>query len=200
MGDEIVCEVRKGRRHFSAKVLLETDEVIIRGPSGFRLPFMAISSLEAKDGTLHLRTKDGPIVLALGNRATRWGEKIRSPKGLLQKLGVKAGMRVSFAGEFPEAFQAELASSGVSIVRGDACDLIFLPAENRQALKQITNLKRRLSSSGALWVVRPKGSDAIHERDVFAAAKAAGLVDVKVVRFSETHSGAKLVIPVKDRA
>lgn len=31
------------------------------------------------------------------------------------------------------------------------------------------------------------------------AAKAAGLVDVKVVRFSETHSANKFVVPVAKR-
>lgn len=32
-----------------------------------------------------------------------------------------------------------------------------------------------------------------------AAGKAAGLVDVKVVSFSPTHTAEKFVIPVKDR-
>mgnify|MGYP006170174075 CR=1 FL=1 len=38
------------------------------------------------------------------------------------------------------------------------------------------------------------------EADVMAAGKAAGLVDVKVVRFSATHTAEKLVIPVTKRA
>ncbi|MFL6248779.1 MAG: hypothetical protein ACJ74H_22330 [Thermoanaerobaculia bacterium] len=32
-----------------------------------------------------------------------------------------------------------------------------------------------------------------------AAGKAAGLVDVKVVRFSDTHTAEKFVIPLKSR-
>jgi len=39
----------------------------------------------------------------------------------------------------------------------------------------------------------------ITERDVMEAAKAAGLVDVKVARFSETLTAEKLVIPVAQR-
>jgi hypothetical protein len=31
------------------------------------------------------------------------------------------------------------------------------------------------------------------------AGKAAGLVDVKVARFSDTHTAEKFVIPVRDR-
>jgi hypothetical protein len=48
-------------------------------------------------------------------------------------------------------------------------------------------------------VVRPKGRPEISEAAVMAAGKAAGLVDVKVVSLSATHTAEKLVIPVKDR-
>jgi hypothetical protein len=44
-----------------------------------------------------------------------------------------------------------------------------------------------------LW---PKGRKELREDDVRAAAKAQGLVDVKVMSFSATLSALKLVIPV----
>jgi hypothetical protein len=47
--------------------------------------------------------------------------------------------------------------------------------------------------------VRPKGSKAITEAETMAAGKRAGLVDVKVVSFSETHTAEKFVIPVAAR-
>jgi len=50
-----------------------------------------------------------------------------------------------------------------------------------------------------LWVVRPKGTADISDADVIAAGRKAGLVDVKVVRFSETHSAEKLVVPLAKR-
>jgi hypothetical protein len=50
-----------------------------------------------------------------------------------------------------------------------------------------------------LWVIRPKGRKEISEQSVMAAGKAAGLVDVKVVSFSPTHTAEKFVIPVKNR-
>jgi len=46
-----------------------------------------------------------------------------------------------------------------------------------------------------LWVVAPKGVKEITEADVLAGGRKAGLVDVKVVRFSETHTAHKFVIP-----
>jgi hypothetical protein len=45
--------------------------------------------------------------------------------------------------------------------------------------------------------VKPEAK--IKDVDVIAAAKAAGLVDNKVVSFSETHTALRLVIPVDQR-
>ena len=50
-----------------------------------------------------------------------------------------------------------------------------------------------------MWVVYPKGRTDPSEVDVLEAGKAAGLVDVKVARFSETHTALKFVIPVARR-
>ena len=53
--------------------------------------------------------------------------------------------------------------------------------------------------NGALWIIRPKGRPEISERSTMAAGKAAGLVDVKVVGFSATHTAEKFVIPLAAR-
>lgn len=53
--------------------------------------------------------------------------------------------------------------------------------------------------SGVVWVIRLKGRPEVSERAVMAAGKAAGLVDVKVVGLSPTHTARKFVIPVSQR-
>ena|GEM_PF-6467788 len=45
----------------------------------------------------------------------------------------------------------------------------------------------------------PKGRRAFNEHHVREAALDAGLVDVKIARFSETHSALKLVVPKAKR-
>ena len=60
-------------------------------------------------------------------------------------------------------------------------------------------LSKQIEPDGAVWVVRPKGSPDITEAETMAAGKRAGLVDVKVVSFSETHTAEKFVIPVAKR-
>jgi hypothetical protein len=50
-----------------------------------------------------------------------------------------------------------------------------------------------------VWVVWRKGVPDLKEDHVRAAARTSGLVDVKVVAFSPTHSALKLVIPKATR-
>jgi hypothetical protein len=78
--------------------------------------------------------------------------------------------------------------------------VIFLAANRRDELGRLAALRGSLAPAGAVWVLRPKGDPAISEGDVMSAGKAAGLVDVKVVRFSSTHTAEKLVIPLARRA
>jgi hypothetical protein len=56
-----------------------------------------------------------------------------------------------------------------------------------------------MAHDGALWVVRPKGSAAVTEHDVFDAVREAGLKDTKVVAFSKTHTAHKCVVPLEMR-
>ncbi|MGH8103778.1 MAG: hypothetical protein ACREJQ_04570 [bacterium] len=72
-------------------------------------------------------------------------------------------------------------------------------ANRREELKESGKLKKALKSNGALWVIRPKGSGDISEAEVMSARKAVGLVDMKVVKFSETHTAEKFVIPLTER-
>ncbi len=78
-------------------------------------------------------------------------------------------------------------------------DVIFWLAEGMEALERLTSLQDYLRRNGALWVVFPKGKQHIKETDVIAAGKRAGLVDNKVVRFSDTHTALRLVIPLARR-
>ena len=70
---------------------------------------------------------------------------------------------------------------------------------SRAELARLRALRGSIKKNGAIWVVWPKGRKELREDDVRAQGKAAGLVDVKVMSFSDTLSGLKLVIPVKER-
>ncbi len=129
-------------------------------------------------------------------------EKI-STRPLLDKLGVKPFHRISVIGVDDETFWARLTERAADTVKSrlrQDSDLIFWAADSLSELRQLARLKTYLVSNGAIWVVSLKGKAAkIRAVDVIAAAQAAGLVDNKVVAFSETHTALRLVIPVNQR-
>jgi len=126
-----------------------------------------------------------------------------STRSLMDKLGVKAFQRISVIGVDDDAFWAQLTTQADDVMKGrlrQESDLIFFAADSLSELQQLARLKTYLVSNGAIWVVSLKGKAAkIRDVDVIAAAKTAGLVDNKVVSFSETHTSLRLVIPVNQR-
>jgi hypothetical protein len=118
------------------------------------------------------------------------------------KLGVKPGVRVVLVGDF--AFDADLAGelddAGAARRGQGPVDALFYATTQPGDLARLPALAKRLSPAGALWVVRPKGPGTpVTEVDTRKRGLAAGLVDVKVVSFSPTHSALKFVIPVAKR-
>ena len=117
-------------------------------------------------------------------------------------LGVKPEWRASAIGVDDRAFLEELEGAVGQLSVGrilKGADAIFFGATKEAELTRLPRLKASLKPNGALWVVRPKGRPEISERAVMAAGKAAGLVDVKVVSFSPTHTAEKFVIPIAGR-
>lgn len=126
-----------------------------------------------------------------------------SNRPLLDKLGVRPGARVALVGLTDPAFRALLAERTSSVVEGlprATTDLVFLTADSPAELAVLGQLRQAITPDGAVWVVSAKGRSAtLRDTDVIAAARAAGLVDNKVVAFSETHTALRLVIPVAER-
>lgn len=127
------------------------------------------------------------------------GHKSYDHKTRSEKLGVNPGQTVLLVGVTDAHFLSELQEVGARITRTGTPDVVFCAIESRAALQKLPELARRIARDGAVWTIRPKGSPLVSEADVLKAGKAAGLVDVKVVRFSETHTAEKFVLPKKMR-
>ena len=78
--------------------------MIFRGRERVRVELRDITKASAKDGRLTIASKAGALVLDLGADADKWARAITNPKGRIEKLGVKAGARVSVFGVTDEAF------------------------------------------------------------------------------------------------
>jgi hypothetical protein len=202
MGLEATCRLRLGRRVYRGTALLETRELRFRGDTSVTVPFEHLANLRAAQGWLMADGPDGPLALELGKAAGTWLLKIRYPRSRLDKLGVKPDSSVSVLGVDDETFLVELAGRTASIAKGrmkTGADLVFLGARAPADLDPLPKLRDAMARNGAIWVVWPKGRRELREDDVRRAAKFAGLVDVKVVAFSDASSALKLVIPVAHR-
>jgi hypothetical protein len=125
-----------------------------------------------------------------------------SKRSRLDKLGVKPGMRVALVDLEDAAFRRELAARTEDVAEGRPrknSDMILFAVDGPAPLARLATLRRAIRSDGMIWVVWPKGQAHIKEDMIRAAAIAQGLVDVKVMAFTETLSGLKLVIPLARR-
>ena len=125
-----------------------------------------------------------------------------STRSRVEKLGVKKGLDVLLLGiEDDRAFVKELREAGAAIrTSGTAqADLIFAVFRRREDLRRLPLIVPRLKAAGALWTLRPKGSKDLSESEMMRAGQDAGLVDVKVVSFSDVLTAEKFVVPLARR-
>jgi hypothetical protein len=124
---------------------------------------------------------------------------------LIDKLGVKPGMRVAIVGPVdPDgSFHELLADRTDDVTDGDPLpdtDIVFLAADNQAELDGLAEIRRRIRPNGAIWVISRKGRAAtIRYADILETAQVSGLVDNKVASFSDTHTALRFVVRVELR-
>lgn len=202
MGREIQCRANSGGKWYAGKALLETTEIIFRGDLRLKIPFAALQPVQARDGSLYLVWSSQSVVLDLGEQAEKWAHAILHPKSTADKLGIKAGLTISavhMTGDntLTDARKGAAAFSDTKLLPDS--DMIFFGATTTSDLSGIRKLLPSLAPKGALWIVYPKGRKEITEFRVLETGRAAGLVDVKVVSYSATHTALKFVRPRNKR-
>jgi hypothetical protein len=203
MGAEAACTAHFNGKTASGTARLETDALQFRGGElKLSIPFAQMSKITNRAGTLRVTFPEGTASFDLGVAAPKWAHRMLHPPSRLEKLGLKADSRVSAIGVDDLSFLQELekAVGFLSIGRTvKDSDAIFFGVTREAELARMEKLKAALRPNGALWTIRPKSRPEISESAVMAAGKAAGLVDVKVVSFSPTHTAEKFVIPLNKR-
>jgi hypothetical protein len=124
-----------------------------------------------------------------------------SERPLLDKLGVRPGMRVALVEFEDRAFEAELAERGAPPVEAAAgLDILFYRVHLPADLGRLFELRELIHDAGAIWVLRTKGSGrTVREVDVIEAGRAFDLVDNKIASFSDTLAAMRLVVPLNQR-
>jgi hypothetical protein len=124
-----------------------------------------------------------------------------SGRPLLDKLGVKPGMRAALVAFDDDGFRAQLAERGAAVEEPAAgLDLVFLWVGRPADLQRIGKLRTLIHDAGAIWVLRQKGaSSPVREVDVIEAGRTFDLVDNKIASFSDTVAAMRLVVPLNQR-
>jgi len=201
MGLEADCTVRYAKKSAAGQARLEEKELYFRATAGdlqLKIPFAEMKSAEAKRGVLTVKWPGGVAEFALGAAAEKWALKIRYPRGRMEKLGITAESVVSVLGIDDKSFWKELEGRASQVSDGrpaKGSDFILVGVQEQSELKQLRSLLKSIKPAGAIWVVWRKGQPQMKEDHVRAAALAVGLVDVKVMSFSDTLSALKLMIP-----
>lgn len=185
-------------------LLLEGDHLLFRAPEyRLKIPLATMKSVTAEGDALVVKLERGGAAFHLGEAvAGKWLERIKNPKSLLDKLGVKAEHAVGLIGmddeSLLEQLRARLNKPPAARLKQNM-DIVLVGLTTPADLGRIVTARNALADAGAVWLVYPKGGKTITEKAVREATLALGLVDVKVAAFSATHTAAKVVIPVAAR-
>ena len=194
MGYNVTCRCTLAGQTSEGRAELETDFLQFRS-TDFRfkvlLPNLQVRPL-AED--LEIQFDRETALLHLGEKAVaKWADKILNPPTLLAKLGIKPDSVICKRGEV--AWLTGIAVSGTL----PGADLIFLGVGEKSGLQAVPEIAGGMRRTAALWIVYPKGRTEIREIDVIDAGRHSGLKDVKVVRFSDTATALKFVVPITKR-
>jgi len=201
MGREVVCSGVLNDSSSEGRAQLETDFVLWRGRERAKIPFASLKSVAVKNGRLNLKGSEGTLELHLGSpEAERWAQAILHPKTIIDKMGLRAGMRISLLGVTDPDFLSLVETAGCdrSSRKRKESNAIVIQVDDAGALQKTIGLESCIKRDGMIWVVSPKGLKDFNENDVYAHMRSIGLKDVKTARFSVTHTANKFVIP-KDR-
>ena len=132
-------------------------------------------------------------------------EKSYAEREVVQKLGIKAGMRVAIEGPVPESLaervrsteEVEIVDPGSEPVHVVLHRLIDLG----DAKPTLARLRKAIVPDGAIWVLTSKkGSpDYVKQESLIPLGKAIGLVDNKIASVDESTSAIRFVIPLAQR-
>jgi hypothetical protein len=203
MGQEAKCVARILGAEAEGRLYHEADKLLFRSPqTRLQIATTEIRKAYAEAGVLYVQARGQEAQFVLGGAAERWAYRIMNPKGVAEKLGIKAGAKVAFLGEVDKELVQKLKEANAQVstrVRGADYDCLLVGIEESDGLSSLEGLEAAIKPNGSIWVIFPKGRQDLKGTDVINAGKSVGLVDNKIVRISDLLTAMKFVIPLARR-
>jgi hypothetical protein len=191
VGREAVTTATYDGRTDMAKVLLESQGILLRAPFSLTIPREGIAGLTVEGEALTGQGPRGPFELALGAvEAGKWKAALEKPlPTLAEKLGLKSGVTVWTAGNLSEP-ELAAALSGAERAGVGTASLLVVHAADENALTQA--LETSTGSAAPVWIIHGKGKTATFgEGPVRTLMRERGFIDTKVSAVSDTLSATR---------
>jgi hypothetical protein len=185
MGREANCHCKWGSESADCKVLLETQELIVRGAIRRRVPIASLTHFSVHGGQLRFQAGEDSVALDLGaEQAQRWAKAIATPPTLATKLGISSTTRLAIFGELDSI---ELESAVAEAASRDTKDAGLILANVRTVADLNLALDRYAAFCGnpPIWIIYAKGSGKpVTETEIRRTLRHEGFMDTKVASVS----------------
>jgi hypothetical protein len=193
MGREAECLCNWAGQSASAKVLLETRELVVRGAIRRRVPLASLTQISVHEGRLHFQAGGDEVSLALGQElAQSWARKIAAPPpSLASKLGIHGQSKILVLGEYEsEELEAALAEAAAQTSKDP--ELIVISAGTQGELDRSLKRATAYAARPAIWIVYRKGPRGeLPEAEIRNTLRGLGFMDTKVASVSATHTALR---------
>jgi hypothetical protein len=186
MGREANCQCSWGPDSADCKVLLETKELIVRGPIRRRAAIASLTHVSVRGDQLRFRTGQDQVALNLGAElAQKWARAIATPPPTLAaKLGISSATRLSILGE-PDSEELRTAIAEAISVEGVDANLILAGVRTITDLNYALDRYPAYPGNPPIWIVYAKGpGKPINETEIRSTLRREGFIDTKVASVS----------------
>jgi len=199
MGREAKCRCRWADQDADCKVLLETNELIVRGVIRRRVLIASLAGVKVQGGQLRFRAGEDDVALDLGpSVAQRWAEAITNPPpSLARKLGISGDTRLLIAGDL-DSDELKAAASEAASTNGKAADLILARVKTDQDLNDFLRLYSAHPGNPPAWMIYAKGPKSpLGEMAIRTALRNEGFIDTKIASVSEKLTALRFIKRVR---
>lgn len=173
-----------------AKVLLESQEIFLRGAVKARIPKAEITGFSVHGEDLLVETKGGRLVATLGAKeAGKWAEALAKPApSLAGKLGIGGASPAYLLGETDDEALLDALHGHHRVAHAGDAALIVAIVDGTASL----DAAAELAGDRFLWCVYPKGKAAsFGDMDVRRHLREAGWIDSKTSAVSEKLTASR---------
>jgi hypothetical protein len=187
MGREAICKCDWAGVTAEVKVLLEPNEMIVRGDIRKRVPRTELQQVKVQSDRLCFTVGREPVQLFLGSTAAvSWARAIATPlPAVARKLGITDKTIVRTIGSVhDDALKSALAEAAQISERG--ADLIVAYVDTPESLRAtLGEAKAQLLRGVPIWMVYAKGpGHSLNESSIRSLLRSNGMMDTKVASVS----------------